>query len=195
MRQIGIRRRLRLLPLLLGIGCLAGCSVGDSYREVAEVAQQAADRQAAQNAEMVQLNREVAEGTERLVAADAAARTQIVQVHHELQAERATLHDGFDTLEAERQQIAYQRNRESLLAQAFSGLALALVAALVLGFCWTLLFGLRHDEATDGALNELLVRNLAGDRPLLPGGFPTLAIAEEDPSTPDPQRTTEGNNP
>ena len=54
--------------LLTLITLLNGC---DSDERVVRIATEAADRQAEQNHELVQLNREVAEGTRRLVEADA----------------------------------------------------------------------------------------------------------------------------
>jgi hypothetical protein len=158
---------IRRFLLLLVIVALAGCDEKDRYKRAAEVAEKAAERQAEQNAEMATLNREVAEGTRRLVEADAATRKEIVQVHRELQSERTTLTKGFDTLESERRQIAKERRTESILIPAIKGVGVALVAAVVLGFCWTLLSSLRSDNASDAELTELLICDLVREQPLL----------------------------
>jgi len=44
---------------------------------------------------------------------------------------------------------------------------MALVGLLVIGFCWTLLFGLRNGYATDAELVELLISDLASNEPRL----------------------------
>jgi len=107
----------------LASAALAGCG-GDSagYRHAADTADKAADRQAQQNTEMAKNNQTVAEGTKRLIEADAEARKEIVAVHKDLQAERATLNEGFSDLETERQQIAQDRRTESILLPAAKAL-------------------------------------------------------------------------
>jgi outer membrane murein-binding lipoprotein Lpp len=104
---------LSVVMVLCGPLLIAGCNEND---RVAKVATQAAQRQAQQNTEMARLNREVAEGTRRMVEADAEARKDIFIVHQDIQAERAELSEGFDSLESERQRIAEQRRTESILA-------------------------------------------------------------------------------
>jgi len=175
MKQIVIRRFL----LLSAIVCLAGCNEEDRYKKAAEVAEKAAERQAEQNAEMATLNREVAEGTRRLVEADAETRKEIVQVHRELQSERTALTKGFDALESERRQLAQERRTESVLIPAIKGAGIALVGAVVLGFCWTLLSGLRNDNASDAELNELLISDLVRDQPLLLNNSSAPAAIED----------------
>jgi hypothetical protein len=156
----------RSLPLLTaGLLLFVGCGEQHHYREVAEVAQQAADRQAQQNTEMAQLNRDVVDGTRRMVAADAVARKDIITVHQGIQDERAGLKDGFDALEAERKEIAGERRTESILVPAAKATGMAVVAVVVVGFCWALLFGLRRSNTTDAELTELLIHDLARDEP------------------------------
>jgi hypothetical protein len=157
----------KLAVLLLGAVSFSGCREKDRYREVAEVATQAADRQAEQNREMARVQREVAEGTRRLVEADAQARKEIVVVHQQLQAERATLSDGHDALETERKQIAQERRTESLLIPTVKFIGVAAVALGVVLFCLALLFGARSSEATDADVNELLIRELVSETPQL----------------------------
>ena len=111
---------------------------------VAQVAREAADRQAQQNTEMARLNKEVASGSHQLVEADARARKEIVGVHHDLQGERQRLASGWDDLERERQQIASERRTESMLVPAAEIVGTVLVVSLLLGFCWYLLAAARR---------------------------------------------------
>ncbi len=144
------------LLAVLGLCLLVGCDEKDQYKEVAQVAREAADRQAQQNDEMARLNREVVEGTRQMIEADTAARKDAmavqhemvegtrqmieadtaarkdaIAVQHEIQAERVTLNDGFDKLEGERKQIAQERRTESMLVPAFEKIGGALVATAV----------------------------------------------------------------
>ena len=142
------------------------------------MATQAAERQAQQNTEMARLNREVAEGTRRMVEADAEARKEIIAVHQEIQSERASLNDGFETLEAERKQMAQERRTESILVPAAKTTGVALVAVVVVGFCWIVLFGLRRSDTTDAELTELLIHDLVRDEPrLLDRSRPTCSTS------------------
>ena len=156
-----------VLLALCGLSLLVGCAEEDHHKQVAEVATQAADRQAQQNTEMVRLNREVAEGTRRMVEADAEARKEIIAVHQEIQSERASLNDSFETLEAERKQIAGQRRTESMLGPILKGCAAAAVIAVTIGYCWSLLFSLRRQDDAGQVLSELLVDELLSEKPVL----------------------------
>jgi hypothetical protein len=155
------------LLAVLGLCLLAGCDEKDQYKQVAEVAREAADRQAQQNDEMVRLNREVVEGTRQMIEADTAARKDAMVVQREIQAERVTLNDGFDKLEGERQQIAQERRTESMLVPAFEKIGGALVAIAVVVLCLVLLIGQRNTDASDAELNELLICDLASEQPQL----------------------------
>jgi hypothetical protein len=174
-----------VLLALLGLSLLIGCGEKDHHKQVAEVATQAAERQAQQNTEMARLNREVAEGTRRMVEADAEARKEVIVVHQEIQAERATLNQGFEKLEVERKEIAQQRRTESTLVPALKTIGGAVVAIAVVVFCLLLLFGLRKADASDAELNELLIHDLVSEQPRLLSG-PSLGPAiENSPVTHD----------
>jgi len=162
----GLRRRLLGLTLSGAVIALAGGCDDDA--RVAATAERAAERQAAQNEEVVRLNREVAEGTRRLVEADAQAREELAAAQRELHKERAEINTHRDALEEERKQMARQRQTVSLWAPVVTGLA-SLVAVAVLGaFCWSLLFGLRHEDDPHEALSELLVSELLIEEPTTP---------------------------
>ena len=174
-----------VLLALCGLSLLVGCDEEDHHKQVAEVATQAAERQAQQNTEMARLNREVAEGTRRMVEADAEARKEIIAVHQEIQSERASLNDSFETLEAERKQMAQERRTESILVPAVNTIGGAMVATAVVGFCLLLLFGLRRTDASDAELNELLIHDLVSEHPRLLSERSTEPATENSPITND----------
>ena len=155
---------------LLSLTLVVGCTDKDRHKEVAEVAKQAADRQAEQNSVMARLSREVAEGTRRLVQADADARKEMIVVHQDIQAERTLLNDGFEKLEGERKQMAQQRRTESVLVPAMKTIGVAMLATAVVLFCLLLLTRFRSTDAADAELNELLIHDLVSEHPRLLDG-------------------------
>ena len=161
---------------------MTGC---DEDERVVEVATEAAQQQAKQNAEMAQLNREVAAGTKRLVVADAEARKEIIAMHHDVQAEQAKVSEQRDRLETERQEIAGQRRTESMLGPILKGCSVAALCLVTIGFCWCVLFGLRqHDDAND-VLNELLVEELVTKNSAI---LPLVSPAIESAALPTDER-------
>src|SRR5262249_26034039 len=130
------------------------------------------------------LNKEVAAGSHELVEADAQARKEIVGVHHDLQAERERLNRDWDDLEQERQQIARDRQTKSALAAGAQILGTLFIAALLLGFCWYVLVGVRRDSDVESGLTELLVHELLTDE------VHKLPAGEEIPALPIPQAKT-----
>ena len=168
LRRIRVHRP-ALMILLAMTGGVVGCHEDENAR-VVKVAQQAADRQAKQNEEMVRLNREVAEGTKRLVEDGAAARRELVAIQREIQAERTEIGRHRDTLEEERKTIARQRHTVSLLAPIITGCAVLLTVTVLGVFCWSLLFGLRREEHSHEVFSELLVDQLNSRHPTLLSG-------------------------
>ena len=176
------------IAILLVIALIAATGCSDSER-VAEVATEAAQQQAKQNAEMAQLNREVAAGTKRLVAADAEARKDLTKMHHDVQAEQAKVSQQRDRLETERQEIAAQRRIESMWGPILKSCSVAALCVVTIGFCWYLLFGLRQHDNTDDVLNELLVAELVAESPaILPMASSAIERAASPVDERDPQR-------
>ena len=176
---------IRRIPILLAVTVIlvTGCENSNENERVARVATQAAERQAKQNEEMARLNREVAEGTRRLVEADAEARKELTTMQHDLQSQQAEVGEQRDQLETERKEIAGQRRTESMLGLILKGCAAAAVCVVTIGYCWCLLFGLRHQDESDETLGELLVDELLSEKPaLLP---PPGATAIEHTALPD----------
>ncbi|MCE9554686.1 MAG: hypothetical protein K8T91_15120 [Planctomycetes bacterium] len=143
---------------------IGGCN---SDERVAQVATEAANRQAQQNTEMAKVTNQVAEGSRELVEADSEARREIVKVHQELQAERSRLGEQWNQLEGERQEIAQDRRTESMLVPAIQAVGAIAVAILAIGFCLSLLFGLRKNNEADAILGELLIHEIIAEEPRL----------------------------
>ena len=131
---------------------------------VAQVAREAADRQAEQNHRMAEVQQEVAAGARSLVAADAEAPRELVAAPREMHVERNQLDRGRDALERERRAMAAERRTVSLLAPALESLGAVLVVLVVIGFSWYALVRLRSDEVVDTELVELLVQELADEQ-------------------------------
>jgi hypothetical protein len=144
--------------VILALTWTSGCD-----ERVVEVAREAADRQAAQNQQMGELQKEVARGTRSLVEADAAARQEIVGVHRELQAERQQLGTGWNDLEEERRQLAQMRRTESLVVPMVQAVGAVVLVTMLMGFLWQLLASTRSSDSIDVELSELLIQQMLVD--------------------------------
>lgn len=173
---MGNPRRTKIV-VLAALLMASGCS--DENARVAQVAIDAAQRQAEQNQEMSQLNREIAAGTKRLVESRAEA-------DQHWQAMQQSIHNQWNELEAERRQQARARQRDSLQAPALMTLGVLLVCALPLLVCWQLLIGLGKDTE-DAAVTQLLL-----DEMICPNGtalFPRDTL----PALNQPDASADGN--
>jgi hypothetical protein len=177
-------------PLMLLIAGLAITMLGCSEdQRLAEMAQDATERQAEQNQEMARLNQDIAENNRCLIQADAESRKEVLQVQRELigrdeqgrrelnalqrdtqagiRQERSSLDRQHEELDDERKEIAQQRNRDPIVAAAVTslGVVLACLAPIVLAVY--LLRTVNRQEPTDAELAELLVQEIASDRSML----------------------------
>ena len=84
-------------------------------QRLAQMAQDATQRQAEQNKQMADLQQHVAEGTKKLVDADAQARQELLQLQRELRTDQADVGRQRDALESERRAIAKERYWDSIL--------------------------------------------------------------------------------
>ncbi len=160
-------RRTLILLLALMIGC---------DDRVIQVAREAADRQAQQNTTMAELHKEVAGGTKRLVEADSQSRTELLNLQRDLQAERGRLDTGWAQLEDDRRQIATGLRTESMLLMVAKLVSSAFVVVSLLGFCWYARVAIRQGDTAEADLNELLIRELVLDQPLLLPRDPETAL-------------------
>lgn len=142
-----------------------GCSSDDA--RLTQLAVETADRQAAQNRELAQLNREVAAGTKRLIESDGESRTEFARAQRELQDQQAAISQALDQLESERKEAAAIRMRDPLVASAVSGAVTLLVASLPLAVAFLVLWRNSREPTESLALAELLIDDLASDRPVL----------------------------
>jgi hypothetical protein len=157
-------KRMILLAVIL-ILAIIGCEEQDE--RVVRVTQEAAARQAEQNEQMAEIVGEVAQGSRQLVEADGLARQEILQTQAELVRQQAEIAQRCDELDAERRALAQQRNRQSLLVPVISSLGLLLLSCLPLVLAWYLLHAWYQESAEETAMGELLLEELASERPLL----------------------------
>ena len=150
----------------LAIATIAILTILGCNNREAEIAREAADRQARQNETMASLQQEVAAGARSLVENDAQARQQSLEVHRDLHAERGDLSGQWQDLEDQRQAVARTRRTDSFLSALVTGGGGLLAALLALAFAWLALFGVhRSDESPELACQ--LVEQLLGEGPLL----------------------------
>lgn len=148
-----VTKTLLILVVLL-TALLIGCS-GEGER-VAQVATQAADRQASQNEQMAKLQREVAAGSRLLVE----QQSELTGVSRELQAERNQLMRGWGELHTQRREIARDRRTTSTLTDIFRGGSAVFVALVALAFCWLLLGASQGEPEIEATLCDFLLRRL-----------------------------------
>ena len=163
----------RLLLLFLPVTML-GCA----DRE-AEIAREAADRQARQNDTMAALQQEVAAGTRSLAENDAQARHQSFEVHRDLHAERADLSDQWRDLDDQRQAVARTRRTDSFLTSLVAGGGGALAALFALAFAWLALFALHRSGESPEMACQIVEQFLDSDDLLSePGGLPASPLLQ-----------------
>ena len=152
---------LTTLPLIVAaavVAAFAGC--GDSDRQVAEIARQAAHEQAEQNQRISEANKTVAEGSQRLVEAEAKARRELIDLQQDLRQDQADIGQQRDALESERKTLHVERQRDSILGSLIlgAGVLLACLAPLVLAgmALWHLRQPPTEDEVSEVLTQELV---------------------------------------
>ncbi len=119
------------MTLLLMAGCAD--SRDERYRQLA---QQALHEQSEQNKRLAEQSKQIAEASRRLVEGDAAARKDLLatqkQLTSELHSKRAGIDRQREELEQERRNIAAQRHRNPVIAQAIGAVGLTLACLLPL---------------------------------------------------------------
>ncbi|MCY2990746.1 MAG: hypothetical protein NTY19_23135 [Planctomycetota bacterium] len=144
---------------------------------MAEVAREAAQRQAEQNKQMAQLQGQVAEGSRQLVEAEAKARADMMALQRDLQHSQSEVGRQRDQLEAERRQIAAERYWDGIVGNSITAAATLFACILPLLLCWAVLRRPSPDHEADVALAEFLTQELVSDHPtLLPAGQPRLLL-------------------
>jgi hypothetical protein len=169
---------------------LAGCGKsGDSRYQ--RLAHQALAEQAEQNKRLAEQSRQIAEASRRLVEGDAEARKDLLeaqkQLTSELHSERVSLDRQREEMEEERRNIAAQRQRDPIIAEAITAFGLTLTCLLPLALAAYIVWAAtRHSDEGD-ALGELLVMEIAAEKPLLlpPPAQPVPALEH----TPSPKHS------
>lgn len=193
-----------ILPITALMVATLGC---DADHRVAEVATDAAQRQAEQNEEMIRLNREVAENNQRLIEADSQSRQEVIQVQRDLierdaegrqqlnamqrevqtavNQERSSLDRQHEKLDDERRDIVQDRRWDSVLGSAIAGFGVILACLTPVVLAVYLLHSIHNQEPSDAELTELLLQEIGSDRSVLLGpvghGPPCLEHEPESP--------------
>jgi len=144
---------------ILTIGC-------DEEERLVEMAEKQMAIQAEQTRNITELQREVAKGSRELIEADAKSRQDIVTLHREVQQERAKFGRQRDSLEADRRELASQRQWDSLTAASITTGGLLVCCVLPLVLCWYLLQR-PADPADDHQVVEVLMEDLVAQQPIL----------------------------
>ena len=171
-------------PMLIADGCSGG--------KLADLAEEMARRQAAQQEKLIEETRKLSEASRDLVNADATARKELTEFQSEIQqgiqSERQSVDRQREELEDERREIAVHRHRDPLIAAGMVQAATLIVAVLPI-LVLIYLFRAARDEPPEAAVGELLVQEMTSQRPLLLPGpvfHPPALKAPDDPSPPDP---------
>lgn len=138
---------------------LTGCSPPIDDR-VAEIAIEAADRQARQNQDVAELTRATATSHQQMIEVIEASRQDLLALEQDLAEQRSQL-------DSERHSLARERHRESILAPVLLSLGLAAIAVLPLGLAWQALRLSSAPHADDGPLAELLIEDIGSVAPVL----------------------------
>ncbi len=157
----------RILPASLLMCLIVGCGSDD---RLTQMAKEHEARQAEQNLQMAELQKSVADGSKRLVEAEAESRNKLLAMQDKLRADQATVGEQRDKLEGERREIAEQRLRDPIIAEAIVQVGLVLACLLPLVLAGYLVYAMKHTVSHDDAIvTEFLVADLVSEHPLLLG--------------------------
>ncbi|MCA9123918.1 MAG: hypothetical protein H6822_30175 [Planctomycetaceae bacterium] len=152
--------RRKLIPIAI-ILIVIGCT-NDSDR-VAELASRHATQQAELSRETVKLQNELVEGTQKLVEADAQARRDFLELEGKLDEQRVEVGRRHDELEDERREIAKQRYRDPIVANALIAAATLLACLLPMLLAGWLLRS-QLDETAEHTATEMLLEEITATR-------------------------------
>lgn len=156
----------RILPASLLICLIVGCG---SDERLTQMAKEHEARQAEQNFKMAELQKSVADGSKRLVEAEAEFRNTLLAMQDKLR-RSGQRGEQRDKLEGERREIAQQRIRDPIIAEAIVQVGLILACLLPLVLAGYLVHAMKHAVSQDTAIvTEFLVADLVSEHPLLLG--------------------------
>jgi len=144
---------------------VCGCNSPDD--RLLELSRQSLDRQANQSELLARQGQTINESAQKLVEAEAESRRELLAATRDLQAERERLDDRAAALDRLRAENARASQREPLIASSIQtgALLIACVLPLVLGLAVVWNLYCPRDDAE--AMGELLVDELASNRPRL----------------------------
>lgn len=149
----------RIVILTATIVITVGCqNDGDRF---AELARQYATQQSELSRETVELQAELIEGTQQLVEADSQSRRDFIELEGKLDEQRVELARRHDHLENERREMAKQRHRDPIVANAMLTVGSLLACLLPLLFAGYLLKS-QLNEPDDHSVTEILLEEIAG---------------------------------
>ena len=125
---------------------------------------------------------QVAETSRELVQADAKTRGEIVALQRDVEKGQADLGRQRDQLESDRRQYADHRTRDPIIANVLLDVGVILACLLPLVLCIVLVRSLRDPQETDSTLTEILVEEIAGDKPVLLPAVSRQAALGQEPS-------------
>ncbi|MBP62006.1 MAG: hypothetical protein CMJ62_10840 [Planctomycetaceae bacterium] len=161
----------KLIPIAIVVIAI-GCK-NDSDR-VAELASRHATQQAELSRETVKLQNELVEGTQKLVEADARARRDFLTLEGKLDEQRVEVGRRHDELEDERREIAKQRSRDPIVANALIAAATLLACLLPMLLAGWLLRS-QLNEADEFTATEILLEEITARHPALaPASRPAM---------------------
>ena len=154
-----------LIPPLLLLP-MTGCGSNDD--RLVTMAKDHEGRQHEQNLRMAELQKSVADASKRLVEAEAESREKFQAMQENLRSDQATIGQQRDALEADRREIAAQRNRDPIIAASIVQIGTVLATLLPLLLAGYLVWAMRHNAGEDDAVvAEMLVSELVSEHPRL----------------------------
>ena len=163
-------RTLAAVAALLIAILLIGCGETPDSR-LHELARASLAQQAQQNGQIARQAQQIAESVRHLVQADSQARQELLAAHaklqQDLQAERVSIERQLAELEQERRQLAQQRGRDPIVANAISAIGSAIACLLPLLLAGYVLFTVNRPDDKEAALNQMLVAEFVAERPCL----------------------------
>jgi hypothetical protein len=164
----------KIVPLIVIValvaGTLSGCGDSSDKRE-AELAKQALAQQARRTERLVELSQQMATASRQLVTADAEARRELLatqgKIQQQLQTQQADVLRQRDELDQERRELATQRGRDPIIAQAIGALGVTLGCLLPLLLAAHIWSSAQRGSADAETLVDYLTCELVSEEPTL----------------------------
>jgi hypothetical protein len=174
----------------VALAALAGC--GDSSdKRLLNLAQQSLAQQARQSEQLAQQSQRIADTARQLVAADAKARQELLagltKLQQQIQAERAEFDRQRDALEQERRELAAQRGRDPIVANAIGAFGVVLACLMPLLLAGYVLYTVNRASPDEDAqaVSEVLIGEIVGPTTTLLPAPTAMSLLEAKPSGPN----------